>query len=292
MSFHASFAEHHHRDPTAFPLTCPLRPFPEGKMFLGDGSNYYLTFDLQFAIINVRLYPISKIPMKKSIENLPADNINQRHRTIQMSVADRLRSFILTNQLSPGERLIQDELAKKLGVSRTPIREALNILASEGLVTVSPYKGATVTRLSLSDLEELYCVRFALESHACYLAAINISDEEIEQLEGILQDMAVAAEQSNVSALMELNFLFNKTIYAASRSSLLCEQAVMFMRAADKYRRIHFSVQKLTLDAIAEHWELLDALKNHEPKAVDEITRNQNQRSISAMKQLIQGHVE
>ncbi|MCJ7626618.1 MAG: GntR family transcriptional regulator [Anaerolineaceae bacterium] len=229
--------------------------------------------------------------MNKSIENLPSDNIKQLHKTIQMSVVDRLRSFILTNQLSPGERLIQVELAKKLGVSRTPIREALNILASEGLVTLSPYKGATVTRLSLSDLEELYCVRFALESHAGYLAAINISDEEIEELEEILQAMAEAAEQRNVSALKELNFHFNKKIFIASRKSFLCEQTIMFMRAADKYRRIHFSVRKLTTDAIAEHWELVEALKKHDPKAVVEISRKQNQRSVSAMKQLIQGHV-
>jgi len=214
------------------------------------------------------------------------------HHTVRTSVADRLRSLMLRNQLQPGERLVQSELAERLGVSRTPVREALQQLATEGLVSLQPYKGAVVARLSLSDLEEMYSVRAALEGYAGYLAAQNITDQELDQLDALLRSMEKALEQRDVSTLMELNFQFNNTIYAASRQPLLHERAAASMRAANRYRRFHFSVEELAEVALAENREMLDALRKRDPEAVEKLTRIQLQRSVSTLREMVESRTE
>lgn len=207
---------------------------------------------------------------------------------MRVFVADHLRSLILSRQLLPGERLVQGELADKLGVSRTPIREALQDLASEGLVAFSSYKGASVAEPSLSDVEEIYAVRTALESYAGFLAAERITEDELEQLEALIHEMEVALEaRADTSELMDLNHRFNSTIYAASRQELLCDQAVRFMHLADMYRRIHFSVEQLAAEALAEHRQLLAALRKGDPEAVEKLTRIQVQRSVSSLREFI-----
>jgi DNA-binding GntR family transcriptional regulator len=208
---------------------------------------------------------------------------------MRVSVTDHLRSLILSRELKPGERLVQSELAERLGVSRTPIREALQKLASEGLVTFSPYKGATVAELSLADVEDIYSVRTALECHAGYLAAQRITAEELEQLETLLCEMEAAFEQGELLHMMELNRQFNSTLFSASQQPRLCELAVKYMHLADLYRRIHFSIERLAADCIVEHRQLLEALRGRDAGAVEALTRQQVARSVSALKDFIKG---
>ena len=130
-------------------------------------------------------------------EQLPLTEISQdgsqsTHRTAQESVATRLRHLILSRELRPGERLVQSKLAEQLGVSRTPIREALHSLESDGLVKLSPHKGASVADLSISDLENIYNIRIAIEGYGAYLAAQSITDEDLERLKALVRRMRKA----------------------------------------------------------------------------------------------------
>ena len=204
---------------------------------------------------------------------------------MRLSVTDRLRSLILSRQLKPGERLLQNELAANLGVSRTPLREALHKLASEGLVSFSPYKGAYVADLSLADLEAIYSIRTALECHAGYLAAQYITGEELEQLETVLLEMQERFDKGQLSRLMELNRRFNTTIFAASRQPRLCDLTVEYMHLADLFRWVHFSVERLAAECIAEHRELLEALRERDAEKVVRLTRAQIQWSVNALKE-------
>jgi len=180
---------------------------------------------------------------------------------------------------------MQNELAQQLGVSRTPLREALHKLASEGLVTFSPYRGAYVAKPSLSEVEAIYSVRTALESYAGYLAAQHITEEELERLETVLRQMEETLERGELSELMELNSQFNTTIFAASRQPRLCDLTVEYMRLADLYRRIHFGIERLAAEGIAEHRALLAALRERDPEKVERLTRAQIQRSVSALRE-------
>lgn len=219
----------------------------------------------------------------------PVDEFQLEHHTMLASVTDHLRSLILSRRLASGERLVQSELAKRLGVSRTPIREALQKLASEGLVTFCPYKGAMVAKLSLSDVEEIYAVRTALECQVGYLAAQHITEEELEHLEDILLHMGEALAQGELQHLLELNRQFNCTVFAASRQSRLYELTVKYMHLADLYRRMHYSVEPLAAEGVAENRALLVSLRRRDPEAVARLTRVQLQRSVTALREFIEG---
>lgn len=228
--------------------------------------------------IGCTLYSVSKT-------RHPLDNIQIEHRTIRSSVTDRLRALILNRKLKPGERLMQDELAAQLGVSRTPIREALHQLAAEGLVTFSPYRGAYVPKPTVTDLEAIYSVRIALEGYAGYLAAQYITDEEVEQLEAVLRQMEDRLAQRDLQKLMELNRRFNTTLFAASRQPRLSDLAVEYMHMADAYRRLHLSVENLATQVIAEHRDMLNALRQHDPLKVMSMTQDQLHRSVCVLKE-------
>ena len=109
---------------------------------------------------------------------------------IQDAVVDGIRSMILDGQLRPGDRLRQDDLADRFGVSTMPIREALRQLQAEGLVTFYPRRGASVARLSVSDYEEIYRIRQELESLACHWAAEHIERIPIDRLKELLEELA------------------------------------------------------------------------------------------------------
>jgi DNA-binding GntR family transcriptional regulator len=110
-------------------------------------------------------------------------------QTREEFVAHRLREAILVGQLKPGDRLDQNEIAELLGVSRSPVREALRTLAAEGLVDVFPHRGAAVAELSVDELEEIFLIRRTLEGMAARLSALSMDDNEIAELETILEEM-------------------------------------------------------------------------------------------------------
>src|SRR3972149_642027 len=109
--------------------------------------------------------------------------------TTQESVAHRLRQLIVSRELRPGERIVQSELAEQFGVSRTPIREALHKLASDGLITLSPHKGASVADFSLSELEGIYSIRIAIEGCRAFLAAKRSTAQDLGELAALLNRM-------------------------------------------------------------------------------------------------------
>src|SRR5688572_28296609 len=118
-----------------------------------------------------------------------------QYRTKQEIVVERLRDAILEEELRPGEWLRLRDMAELLGTSTMPIREALQTLAADGLVVLSPHRGAQVPPLTAEELEELYMARLGLEGLAARLAAANVTAEELAHLRVLLREMdaAVAA---------------------------------------------------------------------------------------------------
>lgn len=201
------------------------------------------------------------------------DGLRAAHPSQPLSVVHRLRHLILSRQLRPGERLVQRDLAEQFGVSRTPVREALHRLASDGLVTIAPHKGATVAKFLLSDLEDIYSVRIALEGYAANLAARHITDEELRTLDRLLEEMERAFQAEDRGRLLEVNRRFDTTIYSASRQSRLCELIVKHIELADLYRRLYFSLGKLSAHTVAEHREILAALQRRDPEEAERLSR-------------------
>ena len=138
-------------------------------------------------------------------------------------VFNTLRRAILKGELKPGERLMEIALADKLGVSRTPIREAIRKLELEGLVVMAPRKGAKVASITERDLNDVLEVRKGMEVLAISLACKRITGEELEKLEIIERDFQRLIESGNLTELAEMDVKFHDTIYQATNNQRLVQ---------------------------------------------------------------------
>ncbi|MDW3178897.1 MAG: GntR family transcriptional regulator [Acidimicrobiia bacterium] len=182
-----------------------------------------------------------------------------RRGTAHVYVRETLRQDILNGVLPGGARLAQTDIAKQLGVSTTPVREALRDLASEGLVTIDPHRGGFVMELNREDVAEIYELRHHLEPMAVRFAVPLLTDEVIDRLDQLSEEMS---ETSHLSTWVELNREFHTSIYEASgRPRLLSiigslqDASVMAVGA----RLAHAS--GVRDEANQEHADLVDAIR-------------------------------
>ena len=146
--------------------------------------------------------------------------------TRPIEILERLRALILTGEYGPDERLIEEQLAERLGVSRTPVRQALTMLEAEGLVEITPNRGATVCSFSIEDVWDIYDLRAVLEGHAARRAAGRIERRELERLQELAGEMEglpgrFEDHEEEIRALVALNQEFHGTIVQASRNRRL-----------------------------------------------------------------------
>lgn len=120
-----------------------------------------------------------------------AFHIQKQDRTLGASVATSLREEIVSGRLAPGQALGQELLAELFGVSRVPVREALRLLAGEGLVVIEPHKGASVARLSVEELDEMYGIVWSLERLAASVGVPRLTDEHIQAMEDLMAQLRV-----------------------------------------------------------------------------------------------------
>ena len=142
-------------------------------------------------------------------------------QTASAAAADLIRQAILDGRVVPGQRLKEEELAQQLGISRTPIREALLVLQTEGLLEATPNRGAAVRSYDHAELEELYDLRAVLESHAARRAASRVTTEQLEELRASCDRFALLLAGDDLPALVAENGFFHDTILAAAASDRL-----------------------------------------------------------------------
>jgi len=203
--------------------------------------------------------------------------------TIQESIADHLRNLILSRHFRPGERLVQSELAEQLGVSRTPIREALYELASDGLVVLSPHKGASVADFSLEDLKDIYSIRIPLEGYGAYLATQSITPQGLARLEALVEQMEDLFQQGDRWRLLEVNREFYATFYSAAGRKRLYDLIMKHLDMASLYRRMAFAVEDHYAHTVTEHAELLNLVKQGDALAVEQRTRSGLEQTVATL---------
>ena len=142
-------------------------------------------------------------------------------------VFERLRRLILEGEYGPNERLVEEQLAERLGVSRTPIRQALTMLEAEGLVEIAPNKGAMVCSFTIEDVWDIYDLRAVLEGHAARRAADRIDEDGLARLRSLAEDMEnilpgrFLGHEEEIRWLVATNQEFHGTIVSASRNGRL-----------------------------------------------------------------------
>jgi DNA-binding GntR family transcriptional regulator len=183
------------------------------------------------------------------------------HRTLWQRVHEHLRDEIISGRLIPGTVLHEVALAGSLGVSRGPIREALGRLATEGLVTIRPRRGAVVRALSSEEFIEAYQVREALEMMAVRLAVPKLTAEDLAEMERLIETMALRAEAGDVQGFFELNTEFHQRFFEVAGNRMLAEHYRQLRGQIDRYRLRSLELRGDLRRSIAEHRAILSAAK-------------------------------
>lgn len=186
--------------------------------------------------------------------------VHRDYRTMQDIVFTTLRDEILSGRLKPGAKLNSSQLAERLGVSRTPIREALNRLMSVGLVENAPHRGAYVRELSIDEVIELYYIRAALEGIAARLAARNIKPEEAQHLLRMCDKMEAYDSLEDYHEFPSTNFEFHNLIYQAAQSPRLQNLIVQYYRQSEQYRTLGLELPGRYKEICREHRAIAEAL--------------------------------
>jgi DNA-binding GntR family transcriptional regulator len=183
------------------------------------------------------------------------------YKPLRDLVFSAMREAILSGRLKPRERLMEVQLAEEMGVSRTPVREAIRKLELEGLVVMVPRKGAYVAGLTLKDVAEVFEIRSSLEGLAAALAAERITDEEVIILDKILDDISTAGEKGDIKTVIKKDMEFHQVLFSASRNDRLAQMINNLKEQIDRFRTQSFSNPIRTKSVLSEHEHILNAIK-------------------------------
>ncbi len=191
------------------------------------------------------------------------------YRTKQELVYRTLRDAILTCELAPDQRLVIDDIARRLSVSTIPVREALQMLQSEGLVTMVPHVGAAVASLSRESVVDVFSVLEGLQVVAGRLAATDASAEELQALSAMVGEMDQAIEGGLYDTWADLNTRFHAGIAAIPGLTLLRQSSEQALDRWDRVRRFFYNgvLSHRVAQAQHEHHELMTALEAHDGAA-------------------------
>jgi DNA-binding GntR family transcriptional regulator len=188
---------------------------------------------------------------------------------LYQEVAERLRERIFSHELPAGTWVDEQALAEQYGISRTPLREALKVLASEGLVTLKPRRGCYVTEISERDLDEVFTVMAMLEGESARAAAVRASEADLAQLRTIHADLEKAASADDIDGFFEANQSFHHAIQQVADNRWLLH-VIEDLRKVIKLSRHHSLYSEGRLEqALAEHRSVLDALLERDADAAE-----------------------
>ena len=194
-------------------------------------------------------------------------------------VFNTLREAILKGELQPGERLMELQLAAKLGVSRTPIREAIRMLEQEGLAVTIPRKGAEVARMTEKDMEDVLQIRDALDELAASIACGQISQDELDELRRTMREFEESTKTGDIKRIAEADVKFHDIIYRATRNPKLENMLSNLREQMYRYRVEYLKDEKNYPVLFEEHSRIVEGLaakdKDMLTAAMHEHVRNQ-----------------
>ncbi len=201
----------------------------------------------------------------------------ETYKPLREVVFETIREAIITGHLRPGERLMEVQLAEEMGVSRTPVREAMRKLELEGFLVMMPRKGAYVSGISLKDIIDVFEIRAALDSLAAGLAAERITEEELEQLERSLLLVVESADQNDLDGIVGTDTDFHDIIYKASRNERLIQIINNLREQIQRFRTTSLAFPGRMHIAVDEHRKIVEAIA---------------ERNVALAQALAQEHIE
>jgi len=199
-------------------------------------------------------------------------NLND-YKPLREVIFSSLREAIIIGELKPGERLMEVQLAEKMGVSRTPVREAIRKLELEGLVDMIPRRGAQVANLSIKDIMDVLEIRASLDALAATLAAKKITEDELKELKIIYDQFVNYVEKENINGSIKKDVEFHEIIYKSSRNEKLIQILNNLREQVQRFRIIYIKDTSSHKGLVQEHYDIYQALCNRDPKKAGSIAK-------------------
>jgi DNA-binding GntR family transcriptional regulator len=205
-------------------------------------------------------------------------------RPLYEEVADQLRSRIFAHELTPGTWIDEQSLAKEFGISRTPLREAIKVLAAEGLITMKLRRGAYVTEVNRGDLEQIFTILSLLEGEAAKEAAVKANERDLNELDDMHLRLEKAAADRNLEQFFEINVRFHERIIAIANNPWMSGVIADLRKVLKLQRKDSLSRTGRMQSSLAEHREILKALLKRDPRTAEQAMRTHLARGLEAAK--------
>lgn len=201
-------------------------------------------------------------------------------QSVSKDVMAYIKEQILSGELNPGDRIVETRLAKELGISQTPVREALRHLQGEGIVHIVPNKGPMVCTFDMKDIFEIYSLRSVIEGLAIRLATEWATDEEIQNLESIYREMQNKLEDQSVQYLLDDSVRIHDTIMRLSKHAQLIS---IYQSLSFKISLINrlLGTKKTKQYEVDQHLELIEAVKSRDLEHAEQVMRKHIYRSYN-----------
>ncbi len=208
-------------------------------------------------------------------------------------VFEYLKQAIIRGGIVPGSRLVESRIADSIGVSRTPVREALHKLESQGFLKRLPTGGFTILGLTRQDIDETFGIRSVLESYAARLAAENHSPEGLTGLEKKIEEYQYCLELGQVAELEKINTRFHERLYTLSNSLRLIKMINDLKAQIHRFRHIILSQESMARQSNRDHKRMVAAIRVHDTDGVEKLVREHILRGKAAvLEQLAAGDAE
>lgn len=195
------------------------------------------------------------------------------YKPLRELVCENIRQAIIDGTFSPGERLMEIQLADEMGVSRTPVREAIRKLELEGFVVMIPRRGTYVADISIRDITEIYEIRTCLDVLAAGLAAERITDEELEQLNAYLVEIGKHVANQDMDKIVEVDTAFHDVLYTASRNERLRTIINNLREQMTGIRGRSMSYPGRLIETMDEHRNLVDSIASRDVERAQHAAR-------------------
>ncbi len=200
------------------------------------------------------------------------DDVDTQTGSLRGKVFIQLQNDILNGLYQPGDNLIETKLSEELGVSRTPIREAIRQLELEGLVHSIPNKGAIVKGISSQDVEDIYTIRMLIEGLAARWAAEKITCEELKELKEVVELEEFYTLKNDVDHLLQFDSRFHDIIFKASKSKTLMHTLSTFHHYVQRARNASLNNPERARMVLEEHKAILQAIMEHDAEKAERLT--------------------
>lgn len=189
------------------------------------------------------------------------------YKPLREIVFEAMREAIVSGRLAPGERLVEIKLADEMGVSRTPVREAIRKLELEGFVIMMQRKGAYVAGLSPKEIRDVFEIRSTLESLAARLAAERITENQLDQLKRQLADIEEKIKTHELEAVVKSDIIFHDILFNASGNARLVSMLSNLREQIHRYRSMSLSYPGRMVVALEEHRAIVKSIIDHNSEA-------------------------